>query len=863
MELVERDAALLSFARELAALRTGGGHAMLVSGEAGIGKTTLLKAMAERRGDATLWWGACDSLGTPHPLAPLHDIARGADVPFRALLQPGQPRAELFEAVLATLQRSRQPVLAVFEDVHWADDATLDLLKFLGRRIDRVPCLLVMSWRDDEVCAAHPLRRLLGELPASLVTRLPLQPLSAAAVDRLARAAMRESAGLHALTRGNPLFVSELLRHGADGVPHGVQDLVLARFARLGAAAQAVVRLAATVPARIEGALVDALLAPPAAVLDECLNSGLLNASDDGYCFRHELARVAIEASLSPPLARTLHADVLRALQAPGAPAVSLARRVHHAVRAGDARAVARLAPEAARQAQQRGAHVEAAAHYRTALAHGEPGAETGAWLADYARECQLTGQLDEAVAAHARLTDWHRAHPDPRREAANQSGLALAQVLALRNAEADAASQRAIALLRALPPGPELARAYRVEAQLRMLNRDCRESVAWAEQAMALAQQFGEREVLAEAVGTLGTATLFLDYEAGCAHLRHALELALADGLHGLAANTHSNLGSGSGEVWRLREAREHLKAAIAFSRQHEIDFYRHYSVAWLALCELHLGHWDDAREHALEIALQAAHPTTSRVMALAALGRLQARRGEAGARETLAEALALAQSSGTLQRVAPVRCARAEAAWLDGDLAATAAEARAALAQAERHGHAWFAGELATWLRRAGVDVPVPAACAEPHALLLSGRWRDAAAAWAAIGCPYDEALALSEGDETARLAALARLDELGAQAAADRLRRQLRAAGVRGIPRGARASTQVNPHQLTEREREVLELLCAGLRNSEIAERLCRSVRTVDHHVAAAFGKLGVNSRAEAVAAAARAGIAAQNG
>ena len=226
-----------------------------------------------------------------------------------------------------------------------------------------------------------------------------------------------------------------------------------------------------------------------------------------------------------------------------------------------------------------------------------------GDWLAAYARECRLTNQLDEAIAAHERLTAWHREHPDPRREAVNLSGLALAQVLALRNAEADAASQRAIAMLEALPPGPELARAYRVEAQLRMLNRDCEAAVDWAGKAIALARQFGEREILAEAVGTLGTATLFLDYEAGCAHLSRALELALADGLHGLAANTHSNLGSGSGEVWRLREAQQHLKAAIAFSQQHEIDFYRHYSVAWLALCELHLGQWDDAREHALDI--------------------------------------------------------------------------------------------------------------------------------------------------------------------------------------------------------------------------------------------------------------------
>ncbi len=862
MNLVERDAALLTFERQLAATRLGSGHVLLVSGEAGIGKTTLLKAFGHRRGDATLWWGACDSLETPHPLAPVHDIARGAGVAFKALLQPGHARAELFEAVLSTLQASRRPVVAVFEDVHWADDATLDLLKFLGRRIDRVPCLLILSWRDDEVAAAHPLRRLLGELPASLVTRLALEPLSAAAVDSLARAAMRSAAGLHALTRGNPLFVSELLRHGAEGVPQGVQDLVLARFARLGAAAQAVVRLASTVPTRIESGLVEALLAPSAAVVDECLNSGLLSASGDAFFFRHELARVAVEASLPPPTARALHTDVLRSLPQSGPDAVSLARRVHHAVRAGDARAVAALAPEAARQALQRGAHLEAAAHFRTALAHGERGDAVGDWLAAYARECRLTNQLDAAIEAHAQLSAWHREHPDARREAANLSQLALVQVLALRNAEADAASGRAIALLASLPPGPELARAYRVEAQLRMLNRDCEAAVAWAEKAIALAEQFGEREILAEALGTLGTAMLFLDYDAGCAHLARALELALADGLHGLAANTYSNLGSGSGEVWRLREAQAHLKTAIAFAQQHEIDFYRHYAVAWLALCELHLGQWDDAYEHALDIVAQTTSPTTSRVMALAALGRLQARRGEPAAARTLDEALALALASGTLQRVAPVRCARAEAAWLRGDLAAAIAEAGAALALAEAHGHPWFAGELAQWLRRAGAATPVPAACAEPHALLLRGDWQGSADAWAALGCPFEQALALAEGDDGARLAALAMFEDLGARAAADRLRKTLRAAGLRGIPRGARASTQVNPHQLTEREREVLELLCGGLRNSEIAERLCRSVRTVDHHVAAAFAKLGVGSRAEAVVAAERAGIVAQN-
>ena len=866
MELVERDNLLQQLQALLGAVARGSGHAVFVAGEAGIGKTSLLKALAEQRGEALLWWGACDALQTPQPLAPLLDIARSAEVGFRAWLSADAQRGTLFDAVLTELQRSRRPVLLVIEDVHWADDATLDLIKFLGRRIDRAPVLLVASYRDDELTPTHALRRLLGELPASLITRVDVQRLTPQAVDLLARRALRSASGIHALTHGNPFFVTELLRGGVDAVPRSVQDLVLARYARLGGPAQAIVRLASVVPARIERWLIERLLDADVDALEQCLNAGLLMPLGPALGFRHELARVAVESSLPEPVAHSLHGAVLHALEDDPPQPVPMARLVHHAIGAGDPAAVLRLAPEAARQAEARGAHREAAAHWRTALNHarrGEvPEAERALWLDAYARECQSIDQLDGALAARLELDALHERTGRTLQRADNLSQLALVFVLALRNGDADAASRCAIELLEALPPCAERASAYRVEAQLRMLNRDQDVAIAWADKAIALAEAFGRRDVLAAALSAKGAAVMmFVDYDAGHALLQRALDIALADRLHFIAANILGNLGSGSGEVFRLAQAEAHLNEAIAFANRHEIDFYRHYCVAWLALTQMHRGRWDDALELAHDAVLQASHRSTGRVMALVALGRLRARRGEPGVAEALDEALELALASGTLQRVAPTRAARAEAAWLRGDLKGCADEAQAAWPLALAHRHPWFVGELACWLQRAGRTVEVNRALvAEPYALQLDGRWRDGAAAWSAIGCPYEQAGALAGGDPAAQLDALALYEQLGARPAADALRKQMRAAGVRGLPRGARASTQTNPHQLTVREHEVLRLLCEGLKNSEIAERLCRSVRTVDHHVAAVFAKLGVASRSEAVAAALQGGLAA---
>jgi DNA-binding CsgD family transcriptional regulator/tetratricopeptide (TPR) repeat protein len=844
--LVEREEALRIVAECMRRATGGAGNTVLLSGEAGIGKTSLLRALAAQFDDVRLWWGACDALQTPHPLAPLYDIARAEDVGFGTQLRVDCSRTALFESVIAELQEERRPTLFVVEDAHWADEATLDLLKFLGRRIDRTPCLLAISYRNDEVTAAHPLRRVIGEL-GSGVTRVELERLSAEAVAKLAQSALQSPRGIHEATQGNPFFVTELLRSGGGAMPLSVQDLVLGRFARLSSDAQDVLRLVSITPRQIEFQLLEQILPAGVRQVDECLNSGLIEAAGGALRFRHELAQAVIENSLSKPAAERLHRRVLQALESRQEPAQA-ARLAHHALRAGDERAVLRYAPAAAREAAQHRAHREAVAHYGAALACasavGNP--ERVSWLEDFARECQFTAQLEEAIDARRMAAELHRQASNTIGEAHNFSELAMAYVRALRMVEADDASMYAVKLLEGLAPSAQLAHAYRIQAHIHMLRRDCTQAIDWSNKAIELAETFGARDTLAAALGVLGAATQFVEYEAGCTHLRRAFDIADVEGLDFMAAVILNNLATGSGEVFRFREAREQFLQAVEFAKRRDIDSAASYATAWLAMCEMYLGNWEEAQKCAFEV-IGGKDRTISRVTALVALARVNMRRGERGVSELLEEA-------GAFQYDWPVISALAEAALLRGDSAGAIACAKEGLAE-EGLWSEWLTGELAYLLWRAGASNIPNAPVARPFKLQIEGRFREAAAAWAWRGCPFEQARALAEGDTDAQLEALEIFDRLGAHPSATDLRRQLRAKAVRGVPRGLRASTRANPHGLTQREIEVLALLCEGFKNAEIAERLCLSVRTVDHHLAAAFTKMGVSNRAEAVAAALR--------
>ncbi|HLO18421.1 MAG TPA: AAA family ATPase, partial [Anaerolineales bacterium] len=253
MKLLERDSFLHQLELTLQEAIAGQGRVVLVSGEAGIGKTSLVDYFtAAHRDSVRILWGACDSLFTPRPLGPLHDIALQLDGELPALLYSDANQLAIFSACLVELQQS--PSIVVFEDIHWADEATLDLIKFLGRRIQLTQSLLILSYRDDELSAKHPLRLLLGDLPRSVTLRLALSPLSQASVLELARAMKSDEqvTDLYATTGGNPFFVTEVLESAGVRLPSTIRDAVLARAARLSSEAREVLETASIVPGRIE-----------------------------------------------------------------------------------------------------------------------------------------------------------------------------------------------------------------------------------------------------------------------------------------------------------------------------------------------------------------------------------------------------------------------------------------------------------------------------------------------------------------------------------------------------------------------------------------------------------------------------------
>jgi DNA-binding CsgD family transcriptional regulator len=631
----------------------------------------------------------------------------------------------------------------------------------------------------------------------------------------------------------------------------------MTRVAHLSDRGRAALEAAAVIGSRIEPWLLASVADAGAA--DESVTLGLLVSRGPDLSFRHELGREALLESLPPLRAQTLHRAVLDALEANGS--ADPARLAHHAESAGDAPAVLSYAREAAARAAAASANREAAAQLGRALrfVHHLSDAEQITLLERYARAQALVGRFDETERVAEGLVERSRRSRNPLTEGRMLNLLAGCLVTSGRNEEGEEASRQAIRTLETLPPGEELAAAYSTQAGLRMLDRDCAEAVVWADRALAIAEPGGHLDVRLQSYERRGAALLLLEDERGRADLEKSIDLARQAGLPKYVASAYSQLGSIAGEHHQLDLAERHLSAGLEVAREHELDSTAGYMGAWLALVFLFQGRWAEAEDSARQLLRLFALPTISRVMATLALGRVLTRRGDAEGPDVLDRALELALPTGTLQRLGPVRAARAEAAALRGDLETVRREARAALDLALAHRHRWITGELLMWLARSGERVEAPDWIALPYALELRGEGRPAFAEWRRLGFPYEAERALIEvGDEAQLRSSLEALVQLGARPLAQQCAQRLRSIGARGVPRGPRHSTAHNPAQLTTRQVEIVRLVAQGLQNAEIGRRLFISAKTVDHHVSASLAKLGVRSRTEVALAAARLGL-----
>ena len=820
--LIEREESLAHLREALAHAAAGHGRLVLVGGEAGVGKTSLVRRFCDELPvGTTVLWGGCDPLATPRPLGPFLEMAERAGTAIDDLVDPWSVAHAVTAALLEPGERRDAPVVVV-EDAHWADEGTLDVVRLLGRRVATTACLVLVSYRDDELARDHPLRVALGDLStAAAVDRLPVRPLSREGVARLADGTAADVDTVWRLTSGNPFYVRELLAHEAEEIPATVRDLVLARLGQLGPQATAVVEATAIAPPSLDAALLLAVCGEAADSVDECLASGVLHTVDRGVAFRHELSRAAVEDSLSPARRLALHRSVLLALTDPARGDADLARIAHHAEEAADAEAVLRYAPAAAEQAASVGAYREAAAQYARALrvAGDLPPGDRAELLEGRSRACYLADDQTEAIHVIREAIRCRQEQGAPLEEA--RALTELTDYLWCRGyiGEAEQTVARAAQLAAGRPEQREHAYVFHTEALRAFYGGDVAGCIERAGRALEVGDRFGDAVIAGHARVTIGSATARSDLDRGLRLIEDAVEAARRNGEHQVAARGLNALVSRPMPWNRHDLVERYIDEAIEYCTEHTQDLWRINVRAVAARWALDRGRWDDAVRHAGTVIDDPRESPWTHHEALCVLALVRARRGDPGARDALADAAAVGVPAEERFAHVDLAAARAEVAWLERSMDEVDAATAATLAVAVESGDSEAVPRLLFWRRLAGLDVDVPLDGAGPYALALSGRWQQAAAEWTERCCPYETALALSQtGDVDALRQAHAQLQELGARPLAAIAARALRELGVRDVPRGARATTRANEAELTARELEVLQLIAEGLRNAE---------------------------------------------
>lgn len=871
--LLEREESLNKLLALAEKAKEGRGSVALISGEAGIGKTSLLTAFrANLHTNQTVMWGASDALFTPRPLGPLHDMAFNLSQKIRGMLVEGAKPAALYTQLIQEIESSANGSIFIFEDSHWADYATLDLLKYLGRRISMLPALIVISFRDDEVINDHPLTRVLGELPTSHTHRIDLQPFSKEAIESLGLPSGYSIEDLYTITGGNPFFVTELLscHHSPDAIiPASIKDAVGSRLSRLSVDERNLLETISVIPGSIPVSLLLHLVGESGDTLAmACVGRNILVQDANGSLrFRHELSRLATLARISSTKQKALHAKVLSALlkQRKKDDAYStLDRLVHHAAGAFDTQQVLAIAPVAAKAAASLGAHSESAAHLATALRFvndAEP--ELAAQLyEDWAYEAGLALRIDDEVLEARRhaISLWRALK---RQEKVGENLRWLSRLHWYRGEAALAGhySDEAIRVLESTPLSAEHGMAYSLRSQFHMLNDNMKESIFWGEKALALAEQYNNVDVKIHALNNVGTAKIFRNNTDGIPQMEESLSLALEEGMHEHAARVYTNLAEYAVDFRDFELAEKVLSEGIAFDNQHDLYAWTYYLLGRLALLRLEQGRLRDAETIASGVLKSDRLTLLMSLPAISVLAKTQMRLGSETANYQIDKALTDALATDELQYIIPIRLTLLENAWLE-DKEHIAKEQ---LQQLNEVGvdamHTWSAGEAAIWAHRFGfpLDEKFFKDLPEPYQAEIDGDHRRAAHLWQELNMPYSAAISLmntpvDKNMSQALVDAQAILEDIESAKAIAKIRSIAnRHEIINDLPktrRGPYRAARNHPLGLTKREQEILKLITKGASNKEIAHTLSRSQRTVEHHVSSILTKLNANTRMEAM-------------
>ncbi len=829
--MLERERELAELAAAVEEARAGDGSVVLIAGEAGIGKSSLIGALPSVLPFGTrLLVGYCDDLATPRVLGPLRDLVGSVGGTLTTALESGD-RNGVSDALRAELDRPEDPTVLVVEDIHWADEATLDVLRFLVRRIASLPAVLVLSYRDVELTRDHPLQQLLGLAAGTpRLRRLRPERLSAAAVDRLGAHTGMDTERVYAVTAGNPFFVTEIFASGdLEGVPDTVAEAVGARLAGLDGSTRDALELLAVVPSGADRWLVEAVVPGGLASLAAAERRGVLRVSPAGVGFSHELARRAVADSM--PTARRVFCNqaVLAAL-VDRHDECDLSRIVHHAAEAGAVEVLIAHGTAAAREAAVAGAHREAVAHYRLVLDHQEAfsPAEQADLLDGYAVECYTVGSAALAVQAEEEAVGLRRTLGDPRALGLSLRWLSRMRWWAGDRPKAELSGTEAIEVLEHAGDRRALALALSNQSQLRMLAGRRDESVTIGLRAVAMARDIGDAGLLSHALNNVGTSLWDDGQPEGQKILAESLAVALAADEFEHACRAYTNIVWHLLDVLAFAEAEQLLEDAICLAGEAEFHGFLRYLHVTRSMVYLALGRWDEAER---EVAGAGDAEVITRCPALVVAGTVRARRG-LDDHGMLDEAWELAHRLGEAQRLGPAAVALLEAAWLRDDLASVVPLVEPVYEEVRRFGRDSATAGLGYWMRVAGQAVPVKESD-HPYSLLAAGEWRKAADAWRSAGCSYEYALALAQSsDAEDLLSALSILDGLGAEPLARKVRVRLRELGVNRDPTRSGPVDERQPrrtHRTADRRGPV-----AGRRPHQRRDRRAPgAVRPYDRH------------------------------